>query len=151
MRRWLSKSVWVLTSAFLSSQAVANSLGLSPPDWWPERYFGKNAEISNLGEIQFDWFDPVSNDYKVLFFQQMNVVSVPDEVQHLVAGNEVSCVLASETASVNFADCYVFLDDVRQGATSLFRLISAYNGDLVHCTLSERRTFASVGIRGCDF
>ena len=150
MWQWPPKSVWALIAAILSSQAAANSLGLSPPDWWPESYFGRDLQINELGEIQFDWIDPVSNDYKTLSFQQTNVVSVPYEIQRLMAGNPVTCILTSETALVKHADCSVFLNDLEQGATSVVRLISAYNGDQVDCTPAERRAFAVAGLRGCD-
>ena len=81
MLEWFPRAVGLVVIFFWASQSAANSLGLAPPERWPKRYFGQNAQISDTGELRFDWFDPFSNEPKVVSFQQMDVGDVPDKVR----------------------------------------------------------------------
>ena len=149
MLEWFPRAVGFVVIFFWASQSAANSLGLAPPERWPKRYFGQNAQISDTGELRFDWFDPFSNEPKVVSFQQMDVGDVPDKVRQIVSGRSVTCISTLESAFLSHADCYVFLNEVKAGATSILRLISAFRGDLIGCSPSESKALKSVGIQSC--
>lgn len=149
MRQNFFANFGILAVVLVCSDAAANSLGEGNSFGWQPNYFGQNAQVSDVGEIQFDWVDPASNDRKVVYLRQRNVIGVPNEVRQAVAGGQISCFVVLETDLEVYADCGVFLEGWSGGRTDLMSLISDSDEKLIDCSLTERRAFALAGLPEC--